>query len=347
MTREEIRLQSRDRVTSAETLLKELKRAKQPMAHTEFAQRIGVSVQNLQTAKYMVQVVRRLRKHNAHFAPVVARRPQGAEVGAGDSERGLRAHLQRLALEKESARLDAERRIRQLQAKLDRLDAERALESHVFPLAVSGRAANDPFIEREPEGACGVITAGAGRVCRLTRSTFLAGLIAIRGRADVGRVDPPLDEPTTPRLDLEFEDLDEPNEGARTATEADVLTALEFARGIRGNLLVHSWAGIGRAPAIALAIIADCLGAGHETEALASALSIQPHAVPNRLVIAHADSILKRAGTLLAALDERIRRRDDDRRARSERRERVLARLATTSQSPLSMSGSESRPKAS
>jgi predicted protein tyrosine phosphatase len=328
MTREELQLQCRDRVASAETLLEELKRAKQPMAHTEFAQRVGVSVQNLQTAKYMVQVVKRLRKHNAHFPSGAAGRPQSSEAGAGDSRRALRAHLHRMALEKESGRLDSERRIRQLQAKLDRLEAERALEPHVFPLAVSGQAANDhPFIEHEPEGACGVITAGAGRVRRLTRSTFLAGLIAIRGHADVGRVDPALDEPTTPRLDLEFEDLDEPNDGTRTATEADVLTALEFARGIRGDLLIHSWAGMGRAPAIALAIIADRLGVGREPEALASALSIEPHAVPNRLVIAHADKLLRRNGALLAALDDRTRRREDDRRARADRRDRILARL--------------------
>jgi predicted protein tyrosine phosphatase len=113
----------------------------------------------------------------------------------------------------------------------------------------------------------------------------------------------------------------------RTATEANVLDALEFARGIRGQLLVHSWGGIGRAPAVGLAIIAARLGPGREPEALASLLSIEPHAVPNRLVIAHADRILKRNGSLLAVLDERTRRRDDDRRARAERHERILERL--------------------
>jgi predicted protein tyrosine phosphatase len=328
MTREESQLQCRDRLKSGDTLLEQLGQDKRPMSHTEFARTIGVSVQNLQTAKYMRLLVRRLRKHNGRFARVTADRAANRpEPSDRSSDRQLRADLQRLATERESIRLEAERRIRQLEAKLDRLEAERLLEPHVFPLAAGSRPANDPYFNHEPQGACGVTTAGASRVRRLMRTVPFAGLIGIRGRADVGRVEPSLDEPTTPTLDLEFEDLDEPSEGMRTAAEADVLAALEFARGIRGDLLVHSWAGVGRAPAIALAIIADRVGPGREPEAVASVSSIEPHALPNRLVITHADRILKRNGALLAALDERTRRRDEDCRARADRRERILARL--------------------
>lgn len=328
MSREDDQRRWKERVKEAEAQLDELKRAKTPMSHTEFARRLGMSVQNFQTARGMRNVVRKLRRHNARCKSAQARRPDEPRFGGGGAMQELREQLRRVVAERESIRREAEERIRELTAKLDRFEAE--LEPTFFPLAAGGpqKPANDPFIEDEPDGACGVTVAGASRVLQIARMVPLSGLVIVRGRADGGRVEPRLLDASTPVLELVFEDLDEPAEGARAASEGDVLVALEFARGIRGHLLIHSWAGIGRAPAIALAVITDRLGPGKEPEALASVLSIERQAIPNRLVVEHADRILNRNGALVAALDARIRAHSDF-RSRSARRERILARLAS------------------
>lgn len=329
MTREEMQRRCAERRQYAAALLEEAARAKAPVTHTEFARRLGISVQNFQTAKGMRGVVRKLRRHNARFksAPTLTR--DGSEPDIEGSARGVRDLLRRVMAEKESIRRDSEERIRQLMLKLDRLETQ--LEPAVFPLAAPGcsKPANDPFFEDEPEGACGVTVASATRMLQYAKMVPLAGLVVVRGSADPDRARPRLVDASTPVLELEFEDLEEEAEGARVADRADVLAALEFARGIRGHLVVHSWGGTGRAPAVALAIIAERLGRGKELEALASVLSIERHAMPNRLVVMHADRILNRDGALLAALDERINSHPEDRRNRAARRERILARLAS------------------
>jgi len=56
-----------------------------------------------------------------------------------------------------------------------------------------------------------------------------------------------------------------------------------------------------RSPAIALAILADWLGEGHEPEAVGELLKIARLCTPNELVIEIADNVLKRRGRLIVA----------------------------------------------
>lgn len=120
------------------------------------------------------------------------------------------------------------------------------------------------------------------------------------------------------QLVLVFEDLDV--EAENSPTEADVAAAIEFARAFTsGRVLVHRQAGQARSPAIALAILADRLGAGAEAEAVASLLEIRaddPRRLfgPNLEVLRLADALLERGGNLVEAWqavehgDERIAR---------------------------------------
>ncbi|NQE63579.1 hypothetical protein E1H18_3835 [Caulobacter sp. RHG1] len=54
---------------------------------------------------------------------------------------------------------------------------------------------------------------------------------------------------------------------------------------------------------MALAVLADRLGAGREHAAIEALLSIRPQATPNLVVIKHADACLNRAGALIAAVE--------------------------------------------
>jgi predicted protein tyrosine phosphatase len=106
--------------------------------------------------------------------------------------------------------------------------------------------------------------------------------------------------PHPAHLVLSFEDLDQPHPPIFTANEGHVETALNFARERPdATLLIHCHAGISRSTAIALAIIADRLGPGREGEALECMLHLQSEAVPNLLVVQHADRRLGRDGALL------------------------------------------------
>lgn len=87
----------------------------------------------------------------------------------------------------------------------------------------------------------------------------------------------------------------------RLATEDDVQRGLDFAAR-HSTLLVHCEAGVGRSTAMALAIIAQRLGAGREGEALAEVLRLRPEASPNLRVTMRADSLLGRGGALLAVV---------------------------------------------
>ncbi len=69
-------------------------------------------------------------------------------------------------------------------------------------------------------------------------------------------------------------------------------------------MLIHCWAGISRSTASAY--IAQCILSPEKDEAeLANKLrQISPSATPNRLIIAHADSILERNGRMISAIED-------------------------------------------
>jgi hypothetical protein len=68
------------------------------------------------------------------------------------------------------------------------------------------------------------------------------------------------------------------------------------------SLLVHCTAGVGRSPAIGLAILAVQDGPGNEEHSLNRLLITRPESVPNLHIVALADAILGRSGALVEAV---------------------------------------------
>jgi predicted protein tyrosine phosphatase len=132
--------------------------------------------------------------------------------------------------------------------------------------------------------------------------------------------------PHPPHLVLRFEDLDQPHERIETASMDHIQATLEFGREHRdAKLLVHCHAGIARSTAAALAIIADRLGAGRELDALRAMLLLQLEAVPNLLIISHADRLLDRGGRLLQVVTDWDAGLEWNQRRRSLNRQAVLS----------------------
>jgi len=90
------------------------------------------------------------------------------------------------------------------------------------------------------------------------------------------------------------------------ATEEDVRRILQLAEQLRqesGTLLIHCEAGVSRSTATALIMHAYWLGPGHEDEAMRRVIAQRPFAIPNRRMVALADSFLNLDGRLLRARD--------------------------------------------
>ena len=90
------------------------------------------------------------------------------------------------------------------------------------------------------------------------------------------------------------------------ATEEDVRRIVELAHQLRsetGIVLIHCEAGISRSTATALIIHACWLGQGREDEAMGRVIAQRPYAIPNRRMVALADSFLGLNGRLLQARD--------------------------------------------
>lgn len=105
-----------------------------------------------------------------------------------------------------------------------------------------------------------------------------------------------------PQLVLAFNDISRLDRHWVAPSIDHVSQAIEFARQHKdGKLLIHCAAGVSRSPAIALAIIADRLGAGRENEAVEYVFSTFKSIDPNERVVACADRILERDRALLGA----------------------------------------------
>lgn len=90
------------------------------------------------------------------------------------------------------------------------------------------------------------------------------------------------------------------------ATEEDVQGIIQLAEELRsesGTLLIHCEAGVSRSTATALIMYACWLGQGREDEAMERVIAQRPYAIPNRRMVALADSLLDRDGRLLQARD--------------------------------------------
>lgn len=91
------------------------------------------------------------------------------------------------------------------------------------------------------------------------------------------------------------------------ATDEDVRRIIQLAAQLRsqtGTLLIHCEAGVSRSTATALIMYACWLGPGREDEAMHRVLAQRPFAIPNRRMVALADSLLALEGRLLRARDQ-------------------------------------------
>ena len=68
------------------------------------------------------------------------------------------------------------------------------------------------------------------------------------------------------------------------------------------HLLIHCTHGASRSPAAAYAILCLWLGKGREAQARDFLLKIRPGAVPNLLVVAYADKLIRRGGKMVEAI---------------------------------------------
>ena len=95
------------------------------------------------------------------------------------------------------------------------------------------------------------------------------------------------------------------------ATEDDVQRIINLAEQLRsesGTLLIHCEAGVSRSTATALIMYACWLGRGHEDEAMRRTVAQRPCAIPNRRMVALADTLLALNGRLLKARDRAFSR---------------------------------------
>ena len=93
------------------------------------------------------------------------------------------------------------------------------------------------------------------------------------------------------------------------ATVEDIRRIVQLADQLRsesGTLLIHCEAGISRSTATALIIYACWLGQGREDEAMERVIAQRPYAIPNRRMVALADTLLALEGNLLRARDQSL-----------------------------------------
>lgn len=107
-------------------------------------------------------------------------------------------------------------------------------------------------------------------------------------------------------LRLGMADIATPSPGLQPPAKQHVEQLLSFVHAWNGNgsMLVHCWAGVSRSTAAAF-ITLCALNEGASEAGLASYLRAQAsHASPNRLLVAHADALLKRDGRMIDAVEK-------------------------------------------
>ena len=122
-------------------------------------------------------------------------------------------------------------------------------------------------------------------------------------------VDPYVETPKAIRpenhLRVEIHDVSEPTAGAVAPSSDHIAGLLAFTKDWDRSapLLVHCWAGISRSTAAAYILLCDLHGPGHEDVIAKSLRYRAPHAQPNRLMVRHADALLRRGGRMTEAVE--------------------------------------------
>lgn len=168
----------------------------------------------------------------------------------------------------------------------DRIMAEWDLWDESGDMVVVGRAAVAAAIRRAERG---------GRP--------IEGVLAFRtgGETRAGYV--PEYHGLTPTV-VDCDDAENESGRWHAPMREHALAAVAFGRANVGRrILVHCGQGMGRAPAGALAILADRLGAGRESDAVVELLRLRPCAVVNRRMTQFVDEALGRGGALSDAVE--------------------------------------------
>ncbi len=106
-------------------------------------------------------------------------------------------------------------------------------------------------------------------------------------------------------LRLEFSDIAKATEGYALPEAEHLEELLRFARGwdLRRPLLVHCYAGVSRSTAAAF-VIACALRPDADEQAVAARLrTASPTATPNPRIVALADTMLRRSGRMIHAIE--------------------------------------------
>lgn len=146
-----------------------------------------------------------------------------------------------------------------------------------------------------------IVIASRNHAENIKRRGFDGVLSIASPGAEVLRYHP---SPAPPQLVLRMDDIVAPERRGLLPTLEMVRNGLLFARRFAsGRLLVQCEAGVSRSGAFGIAILADRLGPGHESEALEASLARAPEIIPNLLIVRLADEALGRGGALAAVVD--------------------------------------------
>ena len=108
------------------------------------------------------------------------------------------------------------------------------------------------------------------------------------------------------RLVLRFHDITQPSEGLVPPDRDSIRALIDFGRAWRGEapLLIHCWAGISRSTAAAYIVACERGERGQERSLALALRRASPQASPNALMVALADEVLGRSGTMIRAIPE-------------------------------------------
>ena len=102
-----------------------------------------------------------------------------------------------------------------------------------------------------------------------------------------------------------FDDVDHPTENGPQEDEINRLLDFSQQFTMVDKILIHCRAGVSRSTALAYAVVCQHTAPGMEMENLQHIETLRDLVIPNRLIIHHADKILKRAGAMLLHLRRR------------------------------------------